>query len=348
MEKAYKKLCKDLSANDISTKELFELAAVLNVTLTEGSKQTLCAMVREKLMGVEPIQEIRPGLFVSSRIVDGKRLYFGLQNRPEFIDNFRNFAYNVGDSLNPYNLSNAIKFVAVQCKQLSENDCYDKLISNKFFEKANLDSDVKRRDFIHYVRGSGKDWKKIWSIMDISPGAAYATESGRKIFAWISTEPIRDYREFGYADVPYPYVDTDLNTLYKSNRDLVILISAAFKDYDEENKSVNVKGIFKPPHEILYGNHKNIALMFHGFIAHVARTLGKTVYTITDPTKNMEYILNEVFVENKPYRGITMSNNDIIDKGLWAVKTKGLERFFTEADTNLYEVAFQSGDFWTK
>lgn len=110
----------------------------------------------------------------------------------------------------------------------------------------------------------------------------------------------------------------------------------------ETNQYANIAGIFKPPHELLYGNHKNIAIMFHGFIAHVAKGLGKRVYHIADPAPSMAELFEVAFKHG--YRGVHATMNDLygdIDGRTHVDKDYELDRFHrVNADTAALEKCF--------
>jgi hypothetical protein len=312
-----------------------------------------CAMQDPALQGhstPEPLSEIKPGLWVSSKLVDGNRLYFALQNKLDTIGGFRNFAYNVGGGDNEKTLSKAILYVAAKCNGLVKNEC----ANSRSLEKLRifgLDTPETRSKFVDYIYNSGIDLEKIFSFMESIPaGAGHADRKGQDIFAWISTQPITDYRDFGYLGAARHDREVNLQQAYPTNHDLVMLVSASFTNHNlsQLHQYIDIAGIFKPPHEMLYGKHKNIALLFHGFIAHVAKAQGKKVYYIGDPATPMARILNAVFHQGKQYRGVSASSADLygdIDgntlqkegieiQGVHSrvfIKTESLEKFFTQA-----------------
>jgi|GEM_PF-6116505 len=291
----------------------------------------------------EPVQEIKPGLFVASKSVDGQTLHFALQNKPESITSFRDFVFNVGASNNK-SLRQAISYALGNCKQFGQSAFLDS-VALDVYNESGLDTIEKKTNFVEYVCGSKSDLGKLYrAVESIKSGANHVERPGQDMFAWISTDPITDYRDFGYSGSARHEYKMDIEKAYTSNRDLVLLVSASFHNVEESklNQYVNVVGIFKPPHEILYGNHKNLSLMFHGFIAHASKTLGKRVYHILDPTYFMSKILQDVFVMGEPYRGVNASIKDLygdIDAQALAKEYGGpvfanidrLERFFTES-----------------
>jgi hypothetical protein len=262
--------------------------------------------------------EIKPGLWVGSKIVDGQKLYFALENRPGAIQAFKNFANNMGNGSNK-SLNGAIDYVALHCPQMTAQACLASKAMD-VFSGAGLDTPAKKIAFFEYIfgstiKGDQKSTKsiKIATHMEgLAAGANHAGRPGQDMFAWMSTAPITDYREFGYpGSKNFAGGGLNIEQAYSSNHDLTILVSASFNNvpYSKLNKYINIAGIFKTPHEILYGDHKNIALLFHGYIAHVARLNGKTVYFIRDPASPMAALFQEA-VDGKLYRGVAMSSKE--------------------------------------
>src|SRR3990167_7363451 len=128
-------------------------------------------LINDAFSSPDPLEEVKPGLFVSSKVVDGKKLYFGLQNKPDSIDAFRNFAYNIGSSSNQSSLSamtSAILFAIVNAGK------DDLLSSGKLnsLSHMGLDTLEKQTDFVNYLAGINKDLAKTAAFIEGIPAGA--------------------------------------------------------------------------------------------------------------------------------------------------------------------------------
>lgn len=263
----------------------------------------------------EPAREIKPGLWVASKVVDGEDLYFGFQTELKGVVGYdvagtydrgslEHFAFSIGSSDNRQSLGALIISALKECK----SDAMPCPALERKLSAFSPMSNQQKQEFLQYVFGSKKDPLKLVSDLESMAGGADFIQGTS--LAWMSVKPITDYRDFGPATQINMWKNPkiiDFDKLYKSNQDLVMIVAAR-----AENKIVmRVRGVFKPPHELLYRNHKNMVLLFHGYVAHVAKSLGRTVYLIPDAVDAMANMIKEA-VEGKKYRGVSMNKDSLL------------------------------------
>lgn len=219
-------------------------------------------------------------------------MYFGFQTVGA--DKWIAYAWNIQSGL--WGLVSVI----VRCKvrdNLSREQCRDMM------DRMTI-SESEKQEVIDYLYDNPRGMTKEVStaLQDVANGTAGVKD--QNAFAWISSTPITNYETFGVMgdDTGNPCETTSARWIdcFRSNRNIVASVGAWV-----EPDMLSVRGIFRPPHQVLYGHHRGISLMLHGFAAHVAYgQLGLQVYRISDPVDSMIRILRAHFVDQKPFRGV--------------------------------------------
>ncbi|MGB0935328.1 MAG: hypothetical protein ACPGXY_04595 [Alphaproteobacteria bacterium] len=295
-----------LSTSSFASQE-FEFNEPLLKKQKSGNSNTDLEVIFQKPI----ICKVKEGLFTSSIQYGTETLYFGFQHREENIE-FTNFINNQVTGLHSlYDFVCEIMDCKLGREETSETYC-------KLLEAApqmNAEKYVSNvHDLMKYAECCPNlaEYKKVRArLSSILDGAEYSNIPGFNLFAWISTKPILDYRNFGCLG-EIQQISPDQPELYfqgiTENQDLVAVISGSFKNSGlGASNHLMVQGVHKTMHEILYGNHPGISMLLHGFLARIACDIyDKKVYSVVDTAPGMARILYKHLILKKPYRGLVI------------------------------------------